>query len=212
MLSSSHRVAVVLPLVSLVSLLAACGGGGGEQPAATPASITAVEPPGGTLSAVVGSPVAVRVRVADAQGNALRGVPVSWSTFAGGVSATSSTTDVGGVATTTWTLGPAAGTQSLSATAGSAPSLTFTATATADRAATVTIARDTTIALVPGARVRFTATVRDRYGNPASAIVRWSTSDVNVASIDSVGNFQAFNAGAVSVIAVADTARARSPP
>jgi hypothetical protein len=86
-----------------------------------------------------------------------------------------------------------------------------TATATADRPAAVTVARDTTVAVVPGAQVRFTATVVDRYGNRVAApAVRWATSDGAVGAIDSLGTFVALASGSVVVTATADTARGQA--
>lgn len=64
----------------------------------------------GPPSQPLGTPL--KVRLVDALGNGLAGQGVNWSVATGGgtLSATSSTTDAGGRATATWTLGPVAGT------------------------------------------------------------------------------------------------------
>ena len=76
----------------------------------------------------------VRVRVTDAGGYPAEGLPVAFYVAAGGsVAPTSVTTDVNGIGATRWTLGPAAGTQSMSASlSGTGITTTFTALAQDD--------------------------------------------------------------------------------
>jgi aqualysin 1 len=71
------------------------------------------------------------VRVVDASGNPVAGVPLSWSVTSGGGSLTDAEniSHVKGFATATWTLGPNPGTQTVRVTAPGLPNLTFTATA-----------------------------------------------------------------------------------
>ncbi|HEV7365582.1 MAG TPA: PKD domain-containing protein [Gemmatimonadales bacterium] len=82
------------------------------------------------------------VQVTDAFGNPISGVPIDWSSGGGGsVSDASNTTDENGLASVERTLGPAAGKQTTQA---SSPGLagspvTFTHTATAGSASTLTI-------------------------------------------------------------------------
>ncbi|MBV9879574.1 MAG: hypothetical protein JO180_03720 [Gemmatirosa sp.] len=200
-----------LVVLSLAGGLGACGGGGGDEPPPTVGTITLLDPTG-TPTGAVGSTIGpVRVRIATIEGAPIAGLAVPWAPSAGTTSPASSVTDASGVATTTWTLGTTAGTQTLATgVAGFAGRQLVTVAAVADRPAVVTIGRDTTVALVPGAGVRFTAVVRDRYGNAVPAPVRWSTSDVDLAAIDSTGSFIAFNPGTVTVLATADTATGRS--
>jgi hypothetical protein len=90
--------------------------GGNEQTA----------PAGSVLDPIV-------VRVTDEFGNPVANVPVVWEAAAGSVDPASSTTGADGLASTTWTLGPAAGSQSATAssTGLSGSPVTFTATARA---------------------------------------------------------------------------------
>ncbi|MDB4889090.1 MAG: hypothetical protein JWL61_945, partial [Gemmatimonadetes bacterium] len=96
--------------------------------AIAPVSGSGQSAPAGTL---LPTPVVVRVTATDGLG--VSGVPVSFIAANGGsVTSTSVLTDANGNAQTSWTLGPAAGAQILTATAsGIAAGATFTATATA---------------------------------------------------------------------------------
>ena len=98
-----------------------------------PAKLTAVV--GDNQVAPVGTAVAgpVTVIVADASNSPLAGVAVDFGNVTGGGTLTgaSQSTDVNGKATLgSWTLGPSAGTNSLSATVAGLPPVTFTATGT----------------------------------------------------------------------------------
>jgi plastocyanin len=115
-----------------VGLIAACGGGS-SGPSLTIAKAGA--PNGDAQSAVVTSvlPDLLRVLVQE-DGSPKAGVTVTWSTAAAGasVSPTSSVTDAAGVATTQWTLGQGAGTQTAQAarSGASGSPVGFTATGT----------------------------------------------------------------------------------
>ncbi len=88
---------------------------------------------GGGQTGPVGAPLPnpLRVRALDAYGNPIAGQAVTWSIASGdgSVTPTSGTTDASGNASADWTLGPAVGAQSLSARAGTLPTVTFQATA-----------------------------------------------------------------------------------
>jgi adhesin/invasin len=131
---------------------------------------------GDEQEAIVGTAVAVNpsVRVTDAHGNAVAGAAVTFAVESGGGSVTgaSQTTDANGVATVgSWTLGPTAGPNALTATAG-ALSTTFTATGTPAPAANIakhagdvqsaTVA--TPVAIAPAVRVT------DLHGNPVEGL------------------------------------------
>lgn len=98
------------------------------------ASLTKIA--GDNLSAVAGSllsPLA-SVRLADQFGNVVANQTATFAVASGGgsVSGATQTSTAAGVATVGgWTLGAAAGTNTLTASAGSAPTVTFTATGTA---------------------------------------------------------------------------------
>ncbi len=76
-------------------------------------------------------PTALAVRVTDQFGNVVAGATVTWTVTNGGgsVSSPTSTTSSAGLATMTWTLGPSAGANVVTATAAGLTPLTFTATA-----------------------------------------------------------------------------------
>jgi adhesin/invasin len=90
----------------------------------TPARAATVEAAAGenqTAPASVAVPIAPSVRVADAFGNLVEGVPVTFSVLSGGgrVTGGQGTTNAQGIATVgSWTLGPLLGTQTLAASVG----------------------------------------------------------------------------------------------
>ncbi|MGH7671582.1 MAG: S8 family serine peptidase, partial [Gemmatimonadales bacterium] len=117
--------------------------------AATPGPATQLAIASGdnqTAPAATSLPLPLSARVADSYGNGVSGITVSWSVVsgAGTLSATASQSGTDGVATSQWTLGRFAGTQTASASAGSfqGSPTTFTATATpnATISGTVTLA------------------------------------------------------------------------
>ena len=110
-----------------VVFLAGCGGG--TEPEALILSLVS----GGDQTATEGQAVSDDLVVRVTQGgNGVAGTTVSWTVTAGGgsVNPTSSSTDNAGMASTTWTLGPAAGANSVDATASGATGspATFAAT------------------------------------------------------------------------------------
>jgi len=170
------------------TVTAAAGAVAGTSPlcttrAAAPHRIAAAAGDGQTAPA--GDAVAVDpgVLVTDRYGNACEGVAVLFTVTAGGgsVSGASATTGAAGAAAAgSWTLGPVAGTNGLSATAdGLAGSpVAFTATGETGPAAkyVVTASSYRTIA---GATVTVSAQLADKEGNPvrtAGVRVNWSLS------------------------------------
>ncbi len=113
-----------------------------QATAGAPAGLA--ESAGNNQTATVGMPVALNpaARVTDQFGNAVQNVSVAFTVTGGGGSVTggAATTNAGGVATVgSWTLGTTAGPNQLTATVSGAPSFVFTATGTADMAATIAI-------------------------------------------------------------------------
>ena len=99
---------------------------------------------GNGQTATAGSTVATApsVRVTDVNGNVVAGAGVTFTVASGGGSVTggTTTTNASGVATVgSWTLGPVAGPNTLSATSGSLTPVTFTATGTVGAAALITV-------------------------------------------------------------------------
>jgi probable HAF family extracellular repeat protein len=109
--------------VVLAALLLACGGGGGDLTApapAGPAKLAVVAGDGQTAPAGSTVATAPAVKVTDANGNAVAGVPVTFAVTGGGGSVTPTTpvsTDATGVApASAWTLGADPGPNTLTAT------------------------------------------------------------------------------------------------
>jgi adhesin/invasin len=112
--------------------------------AATPAAIVIVAGDGQSAAAGSAVPTAPAVKVSDAFGNAVSGFVVTFAVASGGgsISGAAATTNSSGVATVgSWTLGPTAGLNTLTATGpGLTPSsVTFTATASAPPAVAMAI-------------------------------------------------------------------------
>lgn len=137
-----HRLAVATLAVAL-----ACGGditgggvttqppGGNQPPSGTPPNIEPAPVNGGNgQTGLTGTTLPVPLKVlVTRSGNALSGQTVTWATTGGSVAPTSAKTDANGNASTVWTLGPAVGTQTATASLPGATGspVTFTATATA---------------------------------------------------------------------------------
>ena len=131
-------------LLTLGLLGAACGGGGGTNPPPPPPPppppgspvMAKATPSGDAQSGVVATvlPNPLRVSITD-NGAAVQGRTVTWTvqpTFAASVNPTSSTTDAGGIASTTVTLPAFAVTSTITATSSGATNspLSFSAIAT----------------------------------------------------------------------------------
>ena len=77
-------------------------------------------------AAVAGSKLTLAVKLVDAFGNGIADQTVNWAADGGAISATTGTTDKGGVTSVTYTLGEQPGTYTLTATAEGVPAATFT--------------------------------------------------------------------------------------
>jgi hypothetical protein len=88
--------------------------------------LTAVS--GNGSATLVGSPVKLIAKAGDKYGNPIANVAITWSTAKGTLSATTGTTDTLGLASTQVTVGPTAGTYSVSA-ASKLNNVTFSLTA-----------------------------------------------------------------------------------
>ncbi|HSE47438.1 MAG TPA: hypothetical protein VLA89_19240, partial [Gemmatimonadales bacterium] len=107
-------------------------GGGGPNPNLVLAKTSTTS--GDAQTATVGEQLTLPLRVIlTNNGTAVQGTTVNWATTSGTIDATS-TTDVDGVATATWTLGNTAGpvTATASVTDATGSPVTFTATADPD--------------------------------------------------------------------------------
>lgn len=115
---------------------------------------------------------AIEVLVVGSDNQPLPGAAITFSAGSGSVDPAAATTDADGIARTRWTLGTTAGEQTLSATAASGVSATFTATVTAASPASVsavtgqaqTAAAGTAVPTAPSVQVA------DAFGNHAAGV------------------------------------------
>ena len=145
-----------------------------------PAALIAVaNPASNAQTAAAGSAVAVApsVKVTDSRGNPVSGVAVAFAVASGGGSITgpNATTDASGIAAVgSWTLGPVAGANSLTATSGSlgGSPVTFTATGTAGSAGALTIVAGDAQTAVAGSDVTIAPSVKvtDANGNAVAGV------------------------------------------
>lgn len=174
LVSAARRAAGARALLCLAFAAAACG----KDPV-EPLRPTKLETQPGTTpqTARVASlvPVSPAVRVLDQHGNPMAGVEVTFDAANGSgtiTGATVDTTDALGMASiAAWTLGTAAGAQTLTATAGDA-SATFTVLATAGNATQFTRNSTEQQSAVVNTAVATPPSVllRDQYGNPVQGV------------------------------------------
>jgi hypothetical protein len=116
-------------------------------------------------------PQALGVQVRDAASNPVPNVAVTWVVGSGGgsVTPTTSTTDANGVATAAWTLGPAPGTNTLSAVVSGIGVAGFTATAVAGAPARLSVVTQPSATAVSGVPLAQQPVVQllDSQGNPS---------------------------------------------
>jgi plastocyanin len=170
-------------------VLLGCGGGGGNEP--PPNNVTAASATGGNAQAgpvAQALPSALEVTVTEG-GNPAAGVTVNWATGSSGgvLTPPSGPTDANGVASSTWSLGTAAGAQTATATVSGASGspVTFTATATAGAASALVDAGGNGQSAELGAQLPLPvqARVTDEHGNGVSGtVVGWSATGGTVSS------------------------------
>jgi plastocyanin len=183
-------------------------------------AIEAVSVAGNEQTGRVGEPLADPIVVAVTEdGQPAPGVTLSWATTGGGeMTPASGTTDAGGIASSTWTLGTVPGTQTASATVSGASGspVTFTAVAVSGLAATIEKAGgdgqagelNTPLAEPVQARVK------DPFGNAVDgAVVTWSAAGAAVSAptvaTDAAGVSQVIVTlggveGAITIVAAAE--------
>ncbi len=116
-------------------------------------------------------PVALGVQVRDAGSNPVPNVAVAWviGTGGGSVTPTTSTTDANGVATAAWTMGPAPGTNTLTAVVSGIGNAEFAATAVAGAPARLSVVTQPSATAVSGVPLAQQPVVQllDSQGNPS---------------------------------------------
>lgn len=165
------------------------------------------------LPGSVGEPVAdsLVVRVRNGRNRPVRGVPVTFTATHGSVSPGEVLTDDEGIARAGWTLGTSAAEQTATAAVGGL-TVTFRANAQAGPPARVRITPDST-RVGRGQTVELRADLSDAFGNPATGVVTWSTTDPEVVTVSEQGVVRGVNGGSAWVVAsvgaLADSASAR---
>ena len=126
------------------------------------------------------TPNIVSVVVLSQNGATMAGASVSWAVTAGGgtVSSASSITDQNGVATTTWTVGTIAGTNSLQAALAGGATAMVTATGVAGAPAVLNIVSGNNQSVVEDSTTApFVVAAADQYGNMIDGLnITWSAS------------------------------------
>ena len=121
-------------LGAVAALAGGCGGGGDSQPSPSPLAVAKAPAESGDLqTGAAGQALTDPLRIiVTRDGVPEAGATVTWSTSDGSLNPVSGTTDADGFGSSTWTLGPDAGTQTAqAAVAGATGSpVTFSATAT----------------------------------------------------------------------------------
>lgn len=150
---------------------------------------------------IVGRPLPqpVGALVVDPAGGPISNVVVTWTVVdsAGSISVDTSTTDLHGNATVTWTLDTIVGVDSLTASIASGASATITAFAVAGPPATIKIVSGSPQAVASGSQsLPLVVGLMDAYGNPVPGIpVAWSAAGGGSLSAPSTitnGNGQAY--------------------
>ena len=174
--------------------------------------VTIVYGSGGTLALVSGGgqtggvdsllPQPITVQV-DSAGVGISGYLVDFAVATGGgtVSTTGVLTNAAGQASTSWTLGPTAGTQSLSVTAPGATPLTVTATTTgaAIASTTVTPSLDTITAI--NGTATLVAQAKTASGGNVTGSYTWTSRNTAIASVSTLGVVTGLANGATYVVA-----------
>lgn len=175
--SVNPRIAVLMILAVFIGSCATEEGGGGGG--GSTVAIAKATPSGDGQTATVATAVANALRVIVTEnGSAVSGRTVAWSTSGGGTVSATTTTDASGIATTQWTLGQTAGTQTASATlsgANGSPAA-FNATATAGPAATIAKSGGDGQSGVVNTMLAdpLQASASDQFGNPVGGVgVMW---------------------------------------
>jgi adhesin/invasin len=157
--------------IAALAAVAACNG---DQAPPPPVALVAVGDFQFTGTVAERLPSTLTVRVNDAQGSPVNGVPITFTVAEGGGSLTKlvDTTRSGGLATTNWTLGERAGTQRITASATGLTSIDFTATARAGAPSTIAANGGTGQSVVVGSAALTppAVIVKDRFTNPVPGV------------------------------------------
>ena len=172
---------------TVFALTIACGDASGPPPN-PPASILVVS--GNLQTAVrVGAklPLPLTVKVLDAQGKPVPRTGVTWFTNSGALTATTSLTNAGGIASVGWTVGTKSGSQTATAKAGETTAV-FTEVVAPGPPVQIILSRDTVRLLGIGDSFRLNARTADQYGNIVGDPTTVESADPSVVTADNFGS------------------------
>jgi uncharacterized protein YjdB len=175
--STMSRRFIILASLAASAVLGACGS---SEPKVPPKDVvpTTITPTStdtlrGAVATQLAAPVAVTVK--NKAGDPIDSAVVTFAVGSGGgtLGATSVRTDATGQASTTWTLGQAVGLQTVTATVGTLPAVTFNAVATAQAASTIAKVAGDAQTAAAGANVPVAPSVKvtDKFGNPVAGVL-----------------------------------------
>ena len=181
--SRSHRHVLAAAFVAASIVLAACGTT--SEPVKTDTTKTPPPPPAkdtvpatvtattntsvtGVVGTAISTPVTVIVK--NKAGESLDGVLVTFAVTGGGTIVPPSIRTANGTATATWTLGPAVGAQTATATVSGLTPVSYTATATSAAAAKLVVVAGDNQTAVVGTNVAVNPSVKvtDQFDNPVA--------------------------------------------
>lgn len=194
----ASRLVRSLCTIGVIAALAGCGTSSDPGPMGmTQTTIQKASASGDAQSGQVGMALSAPLRVAvNEDGAPKQGATVAWSATGGGsVSPTTSSTGADGIATTTWTLGQAAGAQGVTASLSGASGspVSFSATATPGPAAELALSDGDNQTGVPSSTLGNALRVKvgDQYGNGVQGeTVSWQVTggDASVQPTSSVSD------------------------
>lgn len=198
----TRSVPVALAL-ACTSFLAACSKSV-DGPGPTPTAIAVDGGNNQTVTVAQQLPVALTVVVTDASNKPVPNRRVDWDISAGSgtLAPSSSMTNANGIATSTWTAGPVAGTARVTAQISGLNPAIFTATVVAGAAASV-VATPDAITLGVGDTLRLRAALRDQFGNTIqNQVAAFTSLNPTIVAVNATsGLVTALTQGAARVVA-----------
>ena len=174
---SQHHPSTLRLALAAITTLAACNNDSVTPPVATSMAVLNGNAITGVVGTALSSPIVVQVM--DQNGNAMANTPVTFvpTATSGVVSTAVVLTDANGTASVTWTLGTAAGIDTLTIGANGIASTDVTASATPDAPANLVVVSGAGQAATVGSTLSIPLAVQatDRYGNPTPNVtVQWA--------------------------------------
>jgi hypothetical protein len=206
----SHGFRLLLVVMMATVVLSACDEEDPPETRVTTVTVSGGNGQEGTVAEELPLPIALLA--VDGQDRPVAGARVEWmvSTGGGSIEPISDVTDQDGVGQATWTLGTGAGQQAASAMVGTA-SVSFTATAVAGPAVSLTIVPEAIALDAIGATEEVSAVGEDAHGNTIEGRApQWTSLDEDVVTVDADGVVTAVGPGEAQVRGTLDEASAEA--